>query len=139
MSIPYRGEVLVTWRYIQNYLPFVFRSFSGIKGLQLKVNLQPNDNYLFYVRAINAFGTSEQSEAALISTRGTSCLAQSRDVCSGCFHSSPSAIQRRPLRQLHKGPGAVSERFCHQAPKPDPATRWLLCLQSSEVPKLCCA
>ncbi|XP_066237784.1 cardiomyopathy-associated protein 5 [Saccopteryx leptura] len=47
------------------------RSFSGIKGLQLKVNLQPNDNYFFYVRAINTFGTSEQSEAALISTRGT--------------------------------------------------------------------
>nr|XP_025748361.1 cardiomyopathy-associated protein 5-like [Callorhinus ursinus] len=47
------------------------RSFSGIKGLQLKVNLQPNDNYFFYVRAINAFGASEQSEAALISTRGT--------------------------------------------------------------------
>uniref|UniRef100_H0X702 Cardiomyopathy-associated protein 5 n=1 Tax=Otolemur garnettii TaxID=30611 RepID=H0X702_OTOGA len=47
------------------------RSFSGIKGLQLKVNLQPNDNYFFYVRAINAFGTSEQSEAALVSTRGT--------------------------------------------------------------------
>ena len=50
----------------------MFRSFSGIKGLQLKVNLQPNDNYFFYVRAINAFGTSEQSEAALISTKGTS-------------------------------------------------------------------
>ncbi|KAM6156542.1 cardiomyopathy-associated protein 5 [Erethizon dorsatum] len=47
------------------------RSFSGIKGLQLKVNLQPNVNYLFYVRAINAFGTSEQGDAALISTRGT--------------------------------------------------------------------
>ncbi|XP_036134971.1 cardiomyopathy-associated protein 5 [Molossus molossus] len=47
------------------------RSFSGIKGLQLKVNLQPNENYFFYVRAINTFGTSEQSEAALISTRGT--------------------------------------------------------------------
>ncbi|XP_036265150.1 cardiomyopathy-associated protein 5 isoform X1 [Pipistrellus kuhlii] len=47
------------------------RSYSGIKGLQLKVNLQPNDNYFFYVRAINTFGTSEQSEAALISTRGT--------------------------------------------------------------------
>ncbi|KAM5331491.1 cardiomyopathy-associated protein 5 [Glossophaga mutica] len=47
------------------------RSFSGIKGLQLKVNLQPNDNYFFYVRAMNTFGTSEQSEAALISTRGT--------------------------------------------------------------------
>ncbi|KAM8780093.1 cardiomyopathy-associated protein 5 [Rhynchonycteris naso] len=47
------------------------RSFSGIKGLQLKVNLQPNDNYFFYVRAINTFGTSAQSEATLISTRGT--------------------------------------------------------------------
>nr|XP_021518843.1 cardiomyopathy-associated protein 5-like [Meriones unguiculatus] len=47
------------------------RSFSGIKGLQLRVNLPPNDNYFFYVRALNAFGTSEQSEAALISTRGT--------------------------------------------------------------------
>ncbi|XP_004645807.1 cardiomyopathy-associated protein 5 [Octodon degus] len=47
------------------------RSFSGIKGHQLKVNLQPNVNYLFYVRAINAFGTSEQSDTALISTKGT--------------------------------------------------------------------
>ncbi|GAB1298436.1 Cardiomyopathy-associated protein 5 [Apodemus speciosus] len=47
------------------------RSFSGIKGLQLKVNLPPNDNYFFYVRATNTSGTSEQSEAALISTRGT--------------------------------------------------------------------
>ncbi|KAM5264367.1 cardiomyopathy-associated protein 5 [Ctenodactylus gundi] len=47
------------------------RSFSGIKGLQLKVNLQPNDSYFFYVRAINTFGMSEQSEAVLVSTRGT--------------------------------------------------------------------
>lgn len=53
----------------------MFRSFSGIKGLQLKVNLSPNDNYFFYVRATNASGTSEQSEAALISTRGNFLLS----------------------------------------------------------------
>ncbi|XP_005386065.1 PREDICTED: cardiomyopathy-associated protein 5 isoform X2 [Chinchilla lanigera] len=47
------------------------RSFSGIKGLQLKVKLQPNVDYLFYVRAMNVFGTSAQSDTALISTRGT--------------------------------------------------------------------
>uniref|UniRef100_A0A2K6V590 Cardiomyopathy associated 5 n=1 Tax=Saimiri boliviensis boliviensis TaxID=39432 RepID=A0A2K6V590_SAIBB len=57
------------------------RSFSGIKGLQLKVNLQPNDNYFFYVRAINAFGTSEQSEAALISTRIPSVLGEELPSC----------------------------------------------------------
>ncbi|NWT10854.1 CMYA5 protein, partial [Vireo altiloquus] len=47
------------------------RSFSGIKKPELKVSLEPNVNYFFYLRAVNSFGTSEQSEAALISTKGT--------------------------------------------------------------------
>ncbi|NXI73333.1 CMYA5 protein, partial [Anseranas semipalmata] len=47
------------------------RSFAGIKRNELKVSLEPNVNYFFYLRAVNTFGTSEQSEAALISTKGT--------------------------------------------------------------------
>ncbi|NXM73750.1 CMYA5 protein, partial [Serilophus lunatus] len=47
------------------------RSFAGIKKHELKVSLEPNVNYFFYLRAVNTFGTSEQSEAALISTKGT--------------------------------------------------------------------
>uniref|UniRef100_A0A8U8C9D1 Uncharacterized protein n=1 Tax=Geospiza parvula TaxID=87175 RepID=A0A8U8C9D1_GEOPR len=47
------------------------RSFTGIKKPELKVSLEPNVNYFFYLRAVNPFGTSEQSEAALISTKGT--------------------------------------------------------------------
>ncbi|KFP88415.1 Cardiomyopathy-associated protein 5, partial [Apaloderma vittatum] len=47
------------------------RSFAGIKRPELKVSLEPNVNYFFYLRAVNPFGTSEQSEAALISTKGT--------------------------------------------------------------------
>ncbi|NXF80899.1 CMYA5 protein, partial [Sclerurus mexicanus] len=47
------------------------RSFAGIKKTELKVSLEPNVNYFFYLRAVNQFGTSEQSEAALISTKGT--------------------------------------------------------------------
>ncbi|NXF67931.1 CMYA5 protein, partial [Ciccaba nigrolineata] len=47
------------------------RSFASIKKPELKVILEPNVNYFFYVRAANPFGTSEQSEAALISTKGT--------------------------------------------------------------------
>lgn len=50
----------------------IFRSFSGIKRNELKVSLEPNVNYFFYLRAVNTFGTSEQSEAALISTKGIS-------------------------------------------------------------------
>ncbi|CAN0297338.1 unnamed protein product, partial [Bubo scandiacus] len=46
------------------------RSFASIKKPELKVILEPNVNYFFYVRAANTFGTSEQSEAALISTKG---------------------------------------------------------------------
>lgn len=46
------------------------RSLAGIKRSELKVKLEPNVNYFFYVRAVNIFGTSEQSEAALISTKG---------------------------------------------------------------------
>ncbi|NXI84660.1 CMYA5 protein, partial [Rhipidura dahli] len=47
------------------------RSFAGIKKPELKVSLEPNVNYFFYLRAVNPYGTSEQSEAALISTKGT--------------------------------------------------------------------
>ncbi|NWH82276.1 CMYA5 protein, partial [Piaya cayana] len=47
------------------------RSFAGIRRPELEVSLEPNVNYFFYLRAVNSFGTSEQSEAALISTKGT--------------------------------------------------------------------
>ncbi|XP_016383427.1 cardiomyopathy-associated protein 5-like [Sinocyclocheilus rhinocerous] len=47
------------------------RSISGIKGYEQRVLLQPNENYLFYIKSVNAGGASEQSEASLISTRGT--------------------------------------------------------------------
>ncbi|XP_047449010.1 cardiomyopathy-associated protein 5 [Mugil cephalus] len=47
------------------------RSLSGIKICEQRVLLQPNENYLFYIKAVNEAGSSEQSEAALISTRGT--------------------------------------------------------------------
>ncbi|XP_071338873.1 cardiomyopathy-associated protein 5 [Trachinotus anak] len=47
------------------------RSISGINSCEQKVLLQPNENYLFYIKAVNEAGASEQSEAALISTKGT--------------------------------------------------------------------
>lgn len=43
---------------------------SGIKSGEHKVLLQPNENFLFYIKSVNVAGSSEQSEAALISTRG---------------------------------------------------------------------
>ncbi|KAG7243988.1 hypothetical protein INR49_006149, partial [Caranx melampygus] len=47
------------------------RSISGISSCEQRVLLQPNENYLFYIKAVNEAGASEQSEAALISTKGT--------------------------------------------------------------------
>ncbi|XP_061527726.1 LOW QUALITY PROTEIN: cardiomyopathy-associated protein 5 [Phycodurus eques] len=47
------------------------RSIAGIKNCEHGVRLQPNENYLFYIKAVNEAGVSEQSEAALISTKGT--------------------------------------------------------------------
>ncbi|XP_034728379.1 cardiomyopathy-associated protein 5 [Etheostoma cragini] len=47
------------------------RCLSGIKSCEQRVLLQPNENYLFYIKAVNESGASEQSEAALISTKGT--------------------------------------------------------------------
>nr|XP_057927987.1 cardiomyopathy-associated protein 5 [Doryrhamphus excisus] len=47
------------------------RSISGIRSCKREVMLQPNENYLFYIKAVNEAGASEQSEAALISTKGT--------------------------------------------------------------------
>ncbi|XP_078106699.1 cardiomyopathy-associated protein 5 [Sander vitreus] len=47
------------------------RSLTGIKSCEQRVLLQSNENYLFYIKAVNESGASEQSEAALISTKGT--------------------------------------------------------------------
>ncbi|XP_048855438.1 cardiomyopathy-associated protein 5 [Brienomyrus brachyistius] len=47
------------------------RSISGIRSCEQKVLLQPNESYLFYIKAVNTAGVSDQSEATLISTRGT--------------------------------------------------------------------
>ncbi|KAF3850909.1 hypothetical protein F7725_012681 [Dissostichus mawsoni] len=47
------------------------RSISAIRSCEQKVLLQPNENYLFYIKAVNESGASEQSEAALISSKGT--------------------------------------------------------------------
>ncbi|MBN3301084.1 CMYA5 protein, partial [Amia calva] len=46
------------------------RSISGVRNCEQKVLLHPNENYLFYIKAVNYAGASEQSEAALISTKG---------------------------------------------------------------------
>ncbi|XP_042308103.1 LOW QUALITY PROTEIN: cardiomyopathy-associated protein 5 [Sceloporus undulatus] len=62
-----------TLEYCRQYSPEGegLRSLAGIKRPEMKVHLESNVNYFFYVRAVNVFGTSEQSEAALISTKGT--------------------------------------------------------------------
>ncbi|CAL8250561.1 unnamed protein product [Boreogadus saida] len=62
-----------TLEYCRQYEPEGegLRSISGIGSTEQKVLLQPNENYLFYIRAVNEAGGSEQSEAALISTKGT--------------------------------------------------------------------
>ncbi|XP_061475787.1 cardiomyopathy-associated protein 5 isoform X2 [Rhineura floridana] len=62
-----------TLEYCRQYSPEGegLRSLAGTKRPEMKVHLESNINYFFYVRAVNIFGTSEQSEAALISTKGT--------------------------------------------------------------------
>uniref|UniRef100_A0A670XU06 Cardiomyopathy associated 5 n=1 Tax=Pseudonaja textilis TaxID=8673 RepID=A0A670XU06_PSETE len=75
-----------TLEYCRQYSPEGegLRSLAGIRQSEIKVHLQSNINYFFYVRAVNTFGTSEQSEAALISTKGhfslSSLLCRSRPV-----------------------------------------------------------
>lgn len=88
------------------------RLISGIRGRQQKVLLQSNENYLFYIKAVNEAGTSEQSEAALISTRGSKrqarlCPLQYRVIIAPpwiCFRD------KVPAAQTHSSPcpGTVS-------------------------------
>ncbi|XP_078071108.1 cardiomyopathy-associated protein 5-like [Mustelus asterias] len=48
-----------------------FRSITGIRGCELSVRLQPLENFLFFVKAVNALGSSDTSKPALISTKNT--------------------------------------------------------------------
>ncbi|NWS43811.1 CMYA5 protein, partial [Probosciger aterrimus] len=86
------------------------RSFSGIKRPELKVSLEPNVNYFFYLRAVNPFGTSEQSEAALISTKGTRFRLLSNTAHPALQISSNATVIRLPEKAKFTGfPSVLGE------------------------------
>ncbi|XP_044301856.1 cardiomyopathy-associated protein 5 [Varanus komodoensis] len=80
-----------TLEYCRQYSPEGegLRSLAGIKRPEMKVRLESNINYFFYVRAVNSFGTSEQSEAALISTKGTR-FHLMKETTHPALHISPN-------------------------------------------------
>uniref|UniRef100_A0A8C8B0D9 Fibronectin type-III domain-containing protein n=1 Tax=Otus sunia TaxID=257818 RepID=A0A8C8B0D9_9STRI len=79
------------------------RTFAGIKRPELKVSLEPNVNYFFYLRAVNTFGTSEQSEAALISTKGTQFHLLSNTAHPALQISSNAMVIRLPEKTKFTG------------------------------------
>uniref|UniRef100_A0A8V5GKA7 Uncharacterized protein n=1 Tax=Melopsittacus undulatus TaxID=13146 RepID=A0A8V5GKA7_MELUD len=86
------------------------RSFAGIKKPELKVSLEPNVNYFFYLRAVNPFGTSEQSEAALISTKGTRFHLLSNTAHPALQISSNATVIRLPEKAKFTGfPSVLGE------------------------------
>ncbi|NXX21889.1 CMYA5 protein, partial [Podargus strigoides] len=94
------------------------RSFAGIKRPELKVSLEPNVNYFFYLRAVNSFGTSEQSEAALISTKGTRFCLLSDTAHPALQISSNATVMCLPEKAKFTGfPSVMGEllpaRGCH--------------------------
>ncbi|NXN73482.1 CMYA5 protein, partial [Himantopus himantopus] len=94
------------------------RSFAGIKKPELKVSLEPNVNYFFYLRAVNPFGTSEQSEAALISTKGTRFHLLSDTAHPALQISSNATVIRLPEKAKFAGfPSVLGELLpaqgCH--------------------------
>ncbi|KAF1506973.1 Cardiomyopathy-associated protein 5, partial [Megadyptes antipodes antipodes] len=101
-----------TLEYCQQHSPEgeSLRSFASIKRPELKVSLEPNVNYFFYLRAVNPFGTSEQSEAALISTKGTQFHLLS-DTAHPALQMSPDAtVIRLPEKaKLTEFPSILGE------------------------------
>ncbi|KFP99149.1 Cardiomyopathy-associated protein 5, partial [Haliaeetus albicilla] len=94
------------------------RSFAGIRTPELKVSLEPNVNYFFYLRAVNTFGTSEQSEAALISTKGTRFRLLSDTAHPALHISSNATVIHLPEKTKFTGfPSVLGEllpaRGCH--------------------------
>ncbi|KAM6228194.1 cardiomyopathy-associated protein 5-like [Spheniscus humboldti] len=101
-----------TLEYCQQHSPEgeSLTSFASIKRPELKVSLEPNVNYFFYLRAVNPFGTSEQSEAALISTKGTQFRLLS-DTAHPALQISPDAtVIRLPEKaKLTEFPSILGE------------------------------
>ncbi|NWS70684.1 CMYA5 protein, partial [Crotophaga sulcirostris] len=86
------------------------RSFAGIRRPVLEVSLEPNVNYFFYLRAANSFGTSEQSEAALISTKGTRFRLLSDTAHPALQISSNATVIRLPEKTKFTGfPSVLGE------------------------------
>ncbi|KAJ1209423.1 hypothetical protein NDU88_004801 [Pleurodeles waltl] len=86
------------------------RTIAGIKGYEFTIYLQPNENYFFYVRTVNNFGSSEQSEAALISTKGTR-FHLLRDTAHPQLHVSPdgSAVSLAEESAISGTPSILGE------------------------------
>ncbi|NXD83267.1 CMYA5 protein, partial [Halcyon senegalensis] len=94
------------------------RSFTGIKRPELKVSLEPNVNYFFYLKTVNPFGTSEQSEAVLISTKGTRFHLLSDTAHPALQISSNATVISLPEKTKFTGlPSVLGEllpaRGCH--------------------------
>ncbi|NXF54112.1 CMYA5 protein, partial [Oceanites oceanicus] len=86
------------------------RSFAGIKRPELKVSLEPNVNYFFYLKSVNPFGTSEQSEATLISTKGTRFRLLSDTAHPALQISSNATVIRLPEKAEFTGfPSVLGE------------------------------
>ncbi|NXP09947.1 CMYA5 protein, partial [Thinocorus orbignyianus] len=83
------------------------RSFAGINRPELKVSLEPSVNYFFYLRAVNPFGTSEQSEAALISTKGTQFHLLTDTAHPALQISSNATVIRLPEKAKFTGIASV--------------------------------
>ncbi|KAF7250206.1 Cardiomyopathy-associated protein 5 [Varanus komodoensis] len=91
-ALPYYGYFETAFGLVKVQQMFTlrfFRSLAGIKRPEMKVRLESNINYFFYVRAVNSFGTSEQSEAALISTKGTR-FHLMKETTHPALHISPN-------------------------------------------------
>ena len=64
------------------------------------MQLQPDENQLFYIKAVNEAGASEQSEAALISTRDETHADMHSPHLPELVVVSPPAEQCKPWYQL---------------------------------------
>ncbi|XP_059809133.1 fibronectin type III and SPRY domain-containing protein 2 [Hypanus sabinus] len=98
-----------------NWTESLMESLTGITSCQTLIELEPNENYIFYIRSVNRGGSSERSEPITVRTTGTQLylLEQSAHLSLSILQDGLTIVYSE--ESLYTEPSIAHERFTSAA------------------------
>ncbi|XP_062922398.1 fibronectin type III and SPRY domain-containing protein 2 isoform X1 [Mobula hypostoma] len=99
-----------------NWTETLMESLTGITSCQALIELEPSENYIFYIRGVNRGGSSERSQPITVQTTGTQLylLEQSAHLSLSILHDGLTIVYNEE-ESLFTEPPISHERFTSAA------------------------